>query len=197
MIAPTAASNAKGPAHHQTGQVPWRLSAASIGAASTGAGSAAASDAAGAPGVSEATGEGGVESRGSGDAAVARGVTEGAGSGEADGRDAGVALTRGGGAGFSVGTGVGAARTGAGAGLGTSVGSALGRTTGFCPSTGPCTRGAPGVAVGSGRLQVLADWAAAEPIPASMSAEIAVATAACEKIVVLPLMTSPSSPHAR
>lgn len=74
-----------------------------------------------------------------------------------------------------------------------------GRTTGFAPSTGPCSREAVGAAVGSGKLQVLADCASAGDIAGAAVntvAESTTAVAAREMVLLLPLMTLLPSPNS-
>jgi hypothetical protein len=72
--------------------------------------------------------------------------------------------------------------------VGTGSGAALrGRRSGFCASTGPCAREL-GVAVGSGRLQVVPlDWAPTGPARIAASA---VEIAARAMIEFVPLMVS-------
>ncbi|HUD29776.1 MAG TPA: hypothetical protein VMQ93_12955 [Novosphingobium sp.] len=138
--------------------------------------------AAGGASVVATCGSGATDGRGEG--ASALGVTRGVG------RAVGMAVACGGGAARIVGTGVGVV-------AGTAEGAVLGRTMGFCPSIGPCARGAVGVAVGSGKLQVPADWATATPgttIQAAKSTGLATAASvAREMIMFLPLMTPPPS----
>ncbi|WP_148649521.1 hypothetical protein [Novosphingobium barchaimii] len=117
----------------------------------------------------------------------------GAGRGRVEGCAVGAGVTRTAGAagGVIVGTAVGA-----GCGW---LARSPGRTTGFAPSTGPCSREAVGAAVGSGKLQVLADCASAGDRTGdtvNTVAESAAAVAAREMVLLLPLMTLLPSPNS-
>jgi len=177
---PMAATRASGAAHHHVGQaVP--VDAGSRAGAADGAGVGAG---AAASGTGDALGAGeGALAVGSGvGVAVARAVT-GAALGAAVGVARGVG--RGEGVAVALGTGVGRTVGGGGAIVGTGSGAdVLGRTTGFCASTGPCARWPVGVALGSGRLHVLADCAAAGAVADRMSAVVP----APAKMESLPLM---------
>lgn len=135
-----------------------------------------------ASGVGSATGKTCAEGDAAGSGLI---VAVGAAVEAVDARGAGAVDGDGVGRGVSDDLGAGVARTGAGGGemiVGAGAGAGWlcdwpGRTTGFCPSTGPGATGVLGALVGSGRVQVSEDCANAA-VPANPDAASAVSESA-------------------